>query len=158
MGMSTVYVVVWSQLRNQSEKDSSKQAQAFWGKVLSRSAEDVRDLLEGIALKFKGNDSLIWKNSFKLSPWFEENDSSDLNCAGSKQVDEGNLVNVIKQALEKLLGHPISATLMAADFLLWELDRPENKAADERKISNIYEVSPKWTNRRSDRVVTQTAR
>lgn len=55
------------------------------------------------------------------------------NKVDSSQIEQGNLINVIKQALEKRLGMngdvtPLSgpetsATIMASDFLLQELDR-----------------------------------
>ena len=78
----------------------------------------------------------------------------------AKEVDEGNLVNVIKQALEKRLGNATtttttptgssdavgkiqalsgpetSATLMATDFLLQELDRQASKVVSSPSSSS----------------------
>lgn len=65
---------------------------------------------------------------------FENDSTPAANKVDSKKIEQGNLINVIKQALEKRLGKsggavtPLSgpetsATVMASDFLLQELDR-----------------------------------
>jgi hypothetical protein len=66
---------------------------------------------------------------------FEGDATPAANKVDSRQVEEGNLINVIKQALEKRLGlsedgtvtrlsgPETSATIMASDFLLAELDK-----------------------------------
>jgi hypothetical protein len=65
---------------------------------------------------------------------FENDATPAANKVNSKQIEQGNLINVIKQALEKRLGKsggevkPLSgpetsATVMASDFLLQELGR-----------------------------------
>jgi hypothetical protein len=65
---------------------------------------------------------------------FEGDSTPAANKVDSKQIEQGNLMNVIKQALEKRLGigdggavkalsgPETSATIMASDFLLSELN------------------------------------
>jgi hypothetical protein len=65
---------------------------------------------------------------------FEGDSTPAANKVDSQQIEKGNLMNVIKQALEKriginnqdkvtrLSGPETSATIMATDFLLAELD------------------------------------
>ncbi|VEU44675.1 unnamed protein product [Pseudo-nitzschia multistriata] len=70
---------------------------------------------------------------------FQNDATPAVNKVDSTQVDQGNLVNVIKQALGKRLGKDegstatklsgpeTSATIMASDFLLAELDKIASK-------------------------------
>ena len=87
---------------------------------------------EMVALKIAQDYQQTGKVSSK-DMTFENDATPAANKVDSRQIEQGNLINVIKQALEKRLGisgivTPLngpetSATVMAGDFLLQELDR-----------------------------------
>jgi hypothetical protein len=82
---------------------------------------------------------------------FEGDSTPAANKVDSQQIEKGNLMNVIKQALEKrigvnndnqvtrLSGPETSATIMATDFLLAELDiLSKQQRAKPQSVAHQY--------------------
>ena len=98
--------------------------------------------IEDVKVNRRDMEALRVAQDFQQSGTVTEEDTSFLydstpaaNKVDTAQVDQGNLINVLQQALEKRLGQggdgkvtqlsgpETSATMMASDFLLQELDR-----------------------------------